>query len=182
MSRVQTENSHFESKVALRQLLLPQKGHIKVIDAFSADGKIWEEIKSRCPETKIDVLRIEKRNGRKRIYLKGNNVKFLKAIPLMEFDVIDLDAYGVPFDQLKVLFEKNYKGVVFVTFIQSVMGALPKKFMEELGFTEEMLAKCKTIFSADRLSKFKQWLANYGVKKIEIISFGKKHYLGFCTD
>lgn len=75
MESVKTENSYFEEKVLLRLRFLPEgQDPVRVLDCFSADGKLWEAIKARTQQ-RIQVLRIEKLPDKKGIYLKGDNLK-----------------------------------------------------------------------------------------------------------
>lgn len=180
MSNLQTENSFFESKCLLRIAHLPKKNKLTVMDAFSADGKIWEEIKKR---TKLDIsiLRIEKKKDKKGLYLQGDNQKYLAGMDLNRFDIIDVDAFGVPYKQLKILFQKKYQGIVFVTFIQSLFGGLPYEMLADIGYPIKMIRKCPAIFFMNGIDKFCMWLATNGIKKVSIMSHGKKYYIFFST-
>jgi len=177
MSKAATDNSYFFDKVMLRINHLPEKRQINVLDAFSSTGKIWNEIKSTSEKT-INVTRIDiaKRQG---VYLKGDNIKFMKMLDLSSFDVIDLDAYGVPFKQLEIIFKSKYQGVVFVTYIQTMFGILPMDMLEKIGYKKQMVRKVKTIFTKYGMEKMKQYIAFNGVKKIWLRSEGKKNYFFF---
>jgi len=182
MSNQQIENSFLKSKIKLRLSHLPAKNSINVLDMFSADGKIWDAIKQSMTEKKFNILRIEKKPDKKGIYLQGDNLKFLKSIDLQKFDIIDIDAFGVPYNQLKFIFQSGYKGIIFVTFIQSVFGCLPSKMLLDIGYTENMINKCPTLFYKNGDKKFFQWLALNGVKKISYMKSNKKIYLFFSTN
>ena len=174
-----TENSYFDAKVQLRIRNLPKRPGLKVLDLFSADGSIWNEIKRRTNRNMV-VVRVERKPGRRGVYLRGDNLKFLDAIGLDQFQVIDLDAYGVPFKQLEKVFDLNpTKVTVFVTFIQSLYGQLPRGMLEYCGVTEKMVKKCPSLFMRDGFERFKEYLARKGVTEIQHFSVGKKHYLTF---
>ncbi len=176
---MKTENSYLRAKVELRKRFLPNRPGVRVLDLFSADGTIWNTI-TRETRRKIDVLRIEKEPDRQGTYLRGDNLKFLGSLDLDRFDVIDLDAYGVPFKQLERLFEKRPAGaVVHVTFIQSMYGGLPRKMLLYLGYTEAMVKKIPSLFFRDGFEKFKAYLYAKGIRKIWHVSVAKKHYLTF---
>jgi hypothetical protein len=125
MSKAATKTNNdaelFESKVLLRIDSLPGKKELNVLEAFGGEGLLWTEVKRRCPERKIKILSIDS-NKYKRVQLQGDNLKFLKAFDLTNFDIIDLDAWGSPFNQLKILFDKQYKGIIHCTFIQTMHG------------------------------------------------------------
>ena len=178
MSKVQTDNSFLQDKIILRLKHLPKKDVINILDCFSGDSKIWDEIKKNS-DKEINVLKIEQKE-KSGIYLKGDNIKFLISIDLKKFDVIDLDAYGIPYKQLNVILKKaNKDTVVYVTFIQSLFGVLPIKFLVSLGYSKKMIKKIPTLFFKNGFEKLKLYLANNGVKKIYSRSHANKHYLAF---
>lgn len=169
-----TDNSHFEHKVKIRLDNLPSSKEISVLDCFHGDGKIWSEIKRRA-NIQINVVGIDKKNN-KNGAMVGDNIKVMRSIDLNKFDVIDLDAYGSPFKQLFVLFEKKYKGTVYFTSIQTMQGNLPLGLLTSLGFTKKMIQKCPTLFSRNGFEKLKKYLSMNGVTFIKHYSFGRKHY------
>ena len=178
MNNVQTDNSFFETKVKLRIDNLPAR-ECSVLDCYTGTGLIWRTIKEKT-KRRINVLGMElkKLHG---IYLQGDNLKFLASMDISRFNIIDLDAYGVPYEQLKIIFSRKLQPetVVFVTFIQSVYGRLPNKMLKELGYSPAMIRKCPTIFFRNGFEKFKQYLAIKGIGQIKHYSHKKKHYLCF---
>ena len=182
MSKVQTDNSHFEVKVKIRLDNLPT-GEINVLEGFGGDGLLWKEVKKRSPDRKIRVLRIDRKKDCKGIYLVGDNSKFLPAIDFSLFKIIDLDAYGVPYAQLRAIFERKRTGalIIHVTFIQTLYGCLPRPFLQELGYTEKMVKRCPSLFNRNGFEKLKRYLAINGVRKIERYSdqAGRKNYICF---
>ena len=171
-----TDNSHFELKVKLRLDHLPDADPVNVLDLFSGDGLIWTEVKRRVHK-QINTLRIDIKGDKKGLYLKGDNLKFLHSLNLDEFDCIDVDAYGVPYKQLKEILTRNYKGIIYITFVQSVRGELPHGLLLELGMTKAMIKKIRMIFFRDGIQKFIAWLSLYGIKKVKRFSIERKHYL-----
>ena len=165
MNNRKTDNSYINEKVKLRLDNLPDKKYIKVLDCYSGDGRIWNNIKTKT-DKKIDVMSIDTKS-KNRVYIKTDNRKVLISINLDSFDIIDLDAYGVPFDQVEILFNKLYKGIVFITFIQSGFGMLPKRLLYSLGFTKTMINKIPTLFNKNGFDKFCEYLSNKGIKKIQ---------------
>jgi len=172
------EHSHFAEKVNLRLDALPDKESIKVLDCFAGKGRLWKKIREERPDRKITVVGIDKM-GQKGTTLKGNNLKYLGGMNLNKFDIVDLDAYGIPFAQLAVIFEKGFQGRVVLTWIQSIWGRLPKRFLYALDYTRQMVGKCPTLFNRHGFEKLKQYLAKNGIRQIKTISFGQKHYLWF---
>lgn len=187
MNKVQTDNSYFEAKVALRVDHLPA-GPVRVLDCYGGTGRLWAEVQRRLPDRDITTLRIDQKPMRGGVYLQGDNRKFLASLDLGKFNVIDLDAYGVPFDQLDTVFTRigsgppaGRKWAVFVTYIQSGVGVLPMGMLARLGYPSEMVAKCPTIFYRHGLEKFRAYLSSYGVRQIVRYSDspGRKHYVYF---
>lgn len=177
MSNHQTENSFFEIKVNLRLENLPDKP-LKVLDCFSADGKIWKEIAKH--RENLNILRIEKENNKDGIYLRGDNLKFLSSLDLNQFDVIDLDAFGIPFKQLRIIFQKvKTDKIIFVTFIQSLFGTLPKQMLNDLGYTKQMINKIPTLFNHNGFNKFCCWLFLNKIDKIKFYNLQNKYYITF---
>lgn len=156
------------------------KGQIKVLELFGGEGVLWNEVKKLTGKD-ILILGIDK-NKYKRVQLQGDNLKFIDSLNLQEFDVIDADAWGSPFYQVEKIFSKNYKGIVHCTFIQTMMGGLSKEMLLRLGYTETMLSKIKSVFNKNGVEKFKNYLAQNGVKQINIVTENKKNYLYFYLD
>ena len=172
--QIKTDNSYISTKINLRINHLPNKKSIKVLDCFAGRSRIWKEIKERSFKN-INVIGIDRITYGST--LKGDNIKYLKGMNLNKYDIIDLDAYGVPFRQLEIIFRKKYKGILFITFIQSIFGRLPVRMLEKIGYTRKMIKKCPTIFNRNGIEKFKQYLAINGIKKIIIINKNNKKYI-----
>ena len=152
-----TDHSYFEEKVRLRISALPEGNPLKVLDLLSGDGRIWSEIQKRTGR-EIMVLRIDREPGKRGIYLQGDNRKY--NFDFSEFDCVDLDAYGVPFPQLERIFtSERHPRVLFITFIQSIWGTLPRKMLNALGYTDRMIKKVPTVFNRAGQEKFLRYLA-----------------------
>ena len=175
------DNSFLEDKIKLRLNSIPQKDCLNVLDAYHGSGSIWKNIQKRY-SGKIKILKLDKEQKDNCFVLLGDNLKYMESFDLNKFDVIDLDAYGIPYEQLKILFSKKYKGIVFVTFIQTVMGALPFDFLESLGYTKQMIEKCPTLFYANGFKKMCAFLKINGINNIRHRSNGRKHYICFSTN
>lgn len=177
---VKTDNSHLTEKIQLRldTVNMIDKDYIRVLECFSGDGVIWDEVKKLTPKN-IKILRMDQKPDKTGVYLKGDNLKFMKSMDFSVFDIVDLDAYGSPFKQLEIVFEKQYKGIVHCTFIQSVMGNLDRKFLEQLGYPKRMIEKTPTLFSKNGMVKMERWLAKKGVKNITGFFIERKNYFYF---
>lgn len=181
MSKAATKTNNdsklLESKIELRLESLPNKEEINVLEAFGGEGVLWKAVKERT-DKKIRILSIDQ-NKYGRVQLQGDNVKFLKSFDLNQFDIIDLDAWGSPFKQLQILFQKQYKGIVHCTFIQTMQGGINKQLLYEIGYKKSMVEKIPSLFSKDGISKIMNYLQLKGVSEINIISQKRKNYFWF---
>lgn len=149
-----------------------------VLDCFGGQGLVWSRVKKA---TGIDIkyLGIDKINYGTGFYLPGDNLAYLGSIDLSRFNVVDLDSYGVPYEQLEIVFSRGFIGRVFVTFIQVLQGKLPYGMLEEIGFSREMITKIPTLFAKNGWDYFLEYLAKKGVRQIIHRSYARKHYLTF---
>jgi len=175
--KVKTDNSYLADKVGLRAEHLPAGHTITVLDCFAGSGRIWRAVKRRHPKKDIRILAMDKKNIG--FHLPGDNLAWLKSMDLSKFNVIDLDAYGVPYEQLKIILDRGYKGIVFVTFIQSVFVKMPSGLLHDVGFTDAMIDKAPALLNARGFDRFAEWLAGYGVKSMFHRSHARKHYICF---
>jgi len=172
--QIKTDNSYLNTKINLRINHLPDQQSIKVLDCFAGRSRIWKKIKEKSSKN-INVVGIDRISYGST--LRGDNVKYLKGMDLDKYDIIDLDAYGIPFRQLEIIFQKRYRGILFVTFVQSIFGRLPVRMLNKIGYTRSMIKKCPTLFNRNGIEKFKQYLAMNGIRKIVIINKNNKKYL-----
>lgn len=96
---------------------------------------------------------------------------------LSKYNIIDLDSYGIPFNQLEVIFSKRYTGIIFITFVQSRQGALPQKFLLNLGYSLQMIQKIPTLFYRNGFDKFKEYLALNKITEIYYKEIINKYYI-----
>lgn len=177
---IQTDNSYLEEKVLLRleTVNLIQKDTINVLEAFAGDGFVWTEVRMRT-DKQINILRIDQKKDKDGIYLIGDNIKYLKSMNFSKFDIVDLDAYGIPYQQLELIFNKKYKGYVHVTAIQSVMGNLPFGVFNTIGIPSEMYKKSITLFSKRGRDMIYKYLYKKGIKSINGYFIDRKNYFWF---
>lgn len=177
-TKTNNDQKALKFKIELRLMSLPDKKEIKVLEAFGGEGVLWDAVKKKT-DKKIRILSIDK-NDYEKVNLKGDNLKFLKSLDLNYFDIIDLDSWGSPVEQLLILQEKKYRGIVHCTFIQTMFGGLSMSMLTRLGYTEKMIRKIPTLFNRDGMKKMEQFLATvFGIEKITIYSQNKKNYFWF---
>lgn len=90
---------------------------------------MWRTVRELCPDLTIDVLGIDTRDMGPGV-LKGDNRKFLGGLNLQEFDLIDLDAYGCPTDQLRIVSERAPGIPVVATCIRQGNTPIPHKMLD----------------------------------------------------
>lgn len=181
--KIKTDNSFLEEKVKLRLDNLPNKKTIQVLDCFCGNRVIWNAIKAARPDTEFCIVGIDIKKDGDGLYLVGDNLKYITGMDLSKFDIIDIDAYGIPFKQCEALFSNpTAKGkIVFATVIQSLYGCLPKKMLNVLGYTEKMIDKIPSLFNSNGIDKFLEYLSVRGVKQVKKYSdsSNRKNYLMF---
>lgn len=171
-----TDNSFFSEKVMLRNLFLPEDKEINVLELYGGDGLIWDQIIRMNPGKVFRVVSMDVKDLKRKNYLKGDNRKFLPSFNLNNYNVIDIDAYGSPFEQLHHLLINNYKGIIYFTFIMTSYGNMNHKLLYESGITKNMLRKVTTLFTKYPFDIFKSYLGKYGVTEITYINHGRKYY------
>jgi len=155
-------------KVQLRLDHLPDKRKVKVLDAFAGRGNIWRRIREARTHQHFDILAVETR-GLNPGQIRLDNVRVMRSLKLADYDLIDLDGYGFPYRQLCEVFRQRPSGaVIYVTcpMAQGGLTSLPFGMMRDLGYTDRMLAKCRTLCLRGQWGKVKQWLARQGVRQL----------------
>ena len=172
MNNRQTDNSYLFNKINLRKSCLNKNKNYIVLDCFAGKGLIWDNIKK--DNYFISLISIDKKE---QATIKGDNLKVLKSIDLDQFDIIDLDAYGSPFNQLEIILNQKIKNkIIFFTFIQSMFGQLNRKMLNVLGYTDFMIKKIPALFNKNGFDKFCQYLSKKGIDKIYYICHNNKYY------
>jgi hypothetical protein len=182
MNRVKTENGYFFHKYILRKFVI-EKYNLQssfVLDCFHAHGKLWNKLKKDFPEMKLLGIELDKNKQSNFNVLYGDNRRFLKSLDIHKFNIIDLDSYGSPYEQLRILKERNYHGHLFMTFIIQEIGQINYGILESLGYSKKMIKKCPSVFSKNNFEKFKKYLKFLNINSILYITKeGNKNYL-YC--
>jgi len=164
-------SSHFSEKVRLRVDAISgiKTPTIKVLDAFHAEGDMWKSVRKQVNQeiivTGIELDKIKKSSD---FVIKGDNKKILGVIDLSVYDVIDLDAYTSPYEQIKVVHgNKTLKKGTVIIYTKIMNGWLfSKKLIEEI-IPKAMIKKIPTFFSKFRDDAFSSFLFNLGVKEVK---------------
>lgn len=169
MSKVKIDNSYLREKILFREIFIEKLKEKNVLDVFCGKFKIWDKIK-KDNYLGIDQIKTDK------IKLNGDNKKYLAILDLSKFNIIDMDAYGIPYQQLDILFKNNTlqkNTIIFFTFIQVFLGIIPEKLLNLYGYPNKMIKKIPTLFSKNGFEIFKWWLSTKKIKKIKYIKYDK---------
>lgn len=168
-----TDNDHVASKVALRieaVTMLGEPREVLLLDAFHGFGRLWHLVDDQLPPGwSLKVFRAD-RESRRAGTLKIENTRLLEAIRLDRFDLIDLDAYGFPSQQLKLVARKAPATLVLTTRIARSLGRIPKVITDDLGIRLPKGAPHTLIVTlADEL--WEAWLYHLGYRTSRLLRF-----------
>lgn len=177
MNKAKTNNSHLYDKVALRLAFLPDTDQVTVLDCYHGTGVIWRNVQ-RNTEKKITVHGIDISDDDVQMpVLLGDNMKIFDSLDIRQYDVIDLDAWGIPAKQFTAIWPQVKKGaVVFYTFCQNMLGQLGMALLTSLGYAEQMIQKCPTLFAKNAHKKFISFLSCNGCCNVVYLRRGRKYY------
>jgi hypothetical protein len=178
-SGVKTDNHYLADKVALRAGMVRELGdRFRVLDCYGGHGRVWRAVE-RMTGQQVDRVAIDMRTDLVSPHLHGDNVKVMTGLDLSKFDVIDLDAYGVPAEQLELVFRSEFRGVVFVTMIQTMTGAMPKSVGDSVGMPPSIYTTAPSLFARRGWEYFCAWMYARGVDRIRLREKNRKRYFGF---
>ena len=130
------DNSALAAKVGLRVRWVEGLGveRVRVLDCFGGRGVVWREVGLRAGVT-VDRVGIERDRGKAaRSDLVGDNMSYLPVLDLGGFDAVDVDAYGWPVRQLRVVAERAPGSVaVFSTRGRMALGGVPRAVLSAAG-------------------------------------------------
>jgi hypothetical protein len=182
MSNQQTDNSAMTDKIDLRIEAIKGLDKISVLDAFHGEGHLWRGVERKIGK-RIRVIGIEHEHGKGTGSIWGENSKVIPSLDLSQFNVIDLDAYGIPAEQIELVFaNKTLQSgtVIFYTFIPTNRGILPRCMTRRLGYSDRMVEKCPTLFVKEPFLKWCRFLGVFGVTELFDIDLyiknNTKHY------
>jgi hypothetical protein len=177
MNKAKTNNSFLHDKVALRVAFLPDKPEVTVLDCYHGRGSIWNNVR-RNTDKRIAVHGIDIQDyGVESIALIGDNLKIFDSLDLSRYDVVDLDAWGIPAAQFTAVWQRLRPGtIVFYTFIQNMLGLLGSSMLGQLGYTASMVARCPTLFAKNGHEKFIRFLSLHNLSTVIYCRHGRKYY------
>jgi hypothetical protein len=179
MTRQKTDNDNLPKKLALRMLAVDSllargESEVRVLDCFAGDGTLWRLLK-REYGPRIKHVGIDRSWKRGAVYL-GDNRGYLRILPIGDYNLIDIDAYGVPHQQMKIIAQRQYRGVVVGTFIQCIYGNLPYAMLKDLGYPRRMVRRITKLFFRNGWLKWSAYLRLLGYERVHVYHCGRKHY------
>lgn len=138
MRRILTENSHLGTKARIRADFVKQSGKkdFYVLDAFAGDGLVWQRVRQLVPDVNIAYLGIDKKKYSRPEVIMGDNRKVLPGLDLHKFDLIDLDAFGCPNEQLEIVAAAAPDVPVASTCVFVTLAPVPKSVLDAAGIPE----------------------------------------------
>lgn len=118
----------------------------------------------------IDLTRIEVKKSAKGVYLQGENLKFMAGMDLAAFDVIDLDAYGAPIDQLDMVMASPFRGWVVVTYITNILGGRNRKLFQAFGMDDRIVKTVPSVLSHFAEAAIFHFLHQRGVRSVHLFA------------
>lgn len=119
-----THNSFFKEKVALRldcAEAVPKK-KISVLEAYAGDPLCWKKV-AKLTDKKLYLTGINHDSALGTFHLHGDSINLFRSLDLSKFDILDIDAFGFPYEHFIHVLRSSYKGYVIGTFIISHPGA-----------------------------------------------------------
>jgi hypothetical protein len=174
-----TDNDHLSKKLALRMLAVDAilnrgENTVRVLDCFAGAGVLWRLMKRQYGQ-RISHVGIDKAWQSNARYL-GDNRRYLRLLPLDEYNLIDLDAYGVPYEQMAIISRRHFNGTIVGTFIQCAYGGLPFAMLNELGYPRRMVERVTKLFYRSGWRKWSAYLRLLGYDEVHVYHCANKHY------
>lgn len=174
------DNKNIADKIFLRKEAIKNLKEVKVLDLFAGHNVLWNNIKT----DRYYGIDLEKGKGKN---LEADSKKIFDSLDLSQFNVIDVDSFGIDYRLYKKILEsKNLKKpiVVFFTLITNVMIGLNKSGIE-LYNLQNLYPKAQGMFNEKGKVYFYNLLANHDIKKVvfyEHIDHFAKHYGYFMIE
>ena len=177
---IKTDNTNINKKIQLRKQATSNLKKLHVLDLFAGNNILWSEIKTDS------YFGVDK-NKRKGKNLTADNIRIIPSLDLSRFNVIDVDSYGIPFNQIYHIFKNKtlQNGTVIIfTCISNKMSSLNKKCLEVFNLNK-IYKKTKVLINAKAHELFYAYLYINGIKYIYKYSDNstfKKDYGYFIID
>ena len=157
-----TDNTQIGKKIDLRRQATAHLKKTKVLDLFGGENRLWASFE-------LDrYYGVEKEKGKGR-NLTADNMRVIRSLDLSGFNVIDIDTYGIPANQLSEIFDNptlTPGTVIIYTCISNKRSALSRRIIEMFGLSE-MYKKVKVILNGLGPELFHAYLYEMGIAEIK---------------
>lgn len=170
--RTQTDNANIDSKIHLRMMAIEGLEKINVLDCFAGENRIW----SRIPHDSYYGIETKKGKGKKNLF--ADNLRVIPSLDLSKYNVIDIDSYGLPLDQILAIHKNKtlIPGTVIIyTMITSKISAAHKSISKAYG-ADKMYAECPCLFEPYLHDMAYGIMYNLGIKNVMQYSGSAKAY------
>lgn len=167
-----TDNQNIRHKLYLREMATSGLRERNVLDLFAGKKEIWSRLEHST------YLGVDKKKARADGVVMADNRKVIPTLDLSKFNVIDLDSYGIPSEQIRLLFENGTMcdgTVVIYTLITNKLVVMPNNLRKYAGISD-MYNKSSTLFCGHSEALFYDWLASMGVKSVREYSEPSSQY------
>lgn len=156
-----TDNTSIADKVELRKKATEHLPVLKVLDLYAGKNVLW----SSFAKERYYGIDIEKGKGKN---LCADSKRVIAALDLCDFNVIDCDSYGIPFDTIYKLFNNptlKEGTVIIYTAITNRLSGTNKECLKMFNL-QKIYAKCRNLAASQAMPLFHGMLQKYGVKEI----------------
>ena len=169
-----TDNANVADKVFLRRQATEGLSRLKVLDLYAGNNVLWSNFDT------------DRYYGVEIVPGKGSNLnagcrRVIASLDLSDFNVIDCDSYGVPFDVIQQLFDNPTLiagTVVIFTAISNKMSGISRRCLEMFGLAS-LSKKARTPVNGLGIELFYAALAQWGVEQVHrytVKNSYSKHY------
>lgn len=155
-----TDNDGIGKKVTLRKKAIQGLDRVCVLDLFAGENLIWSRIKTDS------YLGIEKERGKGK-NICADNRDIIPVLDLSQFTVIDCDAYGIPYEQIQLLYENGTMRsgtVIIYTCISGVLNRLSVRTLQDFGLEKEY-KRSRVLYNPYSADMFHAMLYSHGIEK-----------------
>ena len=169
-----TDNKSIANKIFIRKEAIKDLKEVRVLDLFAGRNVLWNNIET----DKYYGIDLEQNKGKN---LTADTRKVFNSLDLSQFNVIDCDSYGIPYDiYQKILTRTDVKKgtIVLYTAIAYEFTGLQNDIKEFFGF-DKFYSKAPTLFNKKAIEFFYELLSLHGVDEVNFYSVHDpidKHY------
>lgn len=174
------DNTSVPDKVFLRQQATKHLKHLKILDLYAGENVMWSHFNT----DRYYGVEIIKGKGKN---LNADCKRVIGSLDLSDFNVIDCDSYGIPFDVLLKIFEnktlKRGTTIIYVA-ISNRLSGVNKECLKMFGL-EDMYKKSQVLVAAKAIELFYAMLERQGVEVLYYYKINDnfaKHYGYFIVD